>query len=315
VGNIFTGQLLQCTVNVQVGREWQFANTAIPQAASPKKVLVVGGGPAGLEAARVAALAGHRVSLHEATPDLGGAVRLVKTIPHLAGLADILPWLESQVYGLGVDVHANSYIEACEVQALAPDVVLLATGSYPREDGWQLGAPGVRLANLDAPWVLNSHDVLANRTSLAADAHVLIVDDTGQGEAAGLAELLLSKGARVDFVCRFGDFAPQLSQAWRSRPTLRRLHATGRFTLHNHSFVADLAANKQATIDSLVGVAPKTIAVDHAIFVGYNQPNDGLAAELAEAGFSGEVHLLGDCASPRYLHAAIHDAFNTAINL
>lgn len=315
VGNIFSGQPLQCTVNVQVGREWEFTNAVIPKATSAKKVLVVGGGPAGLEAARVAALAGHKVSLHEASPNLGGALRLVKEIPHLAGLADILPWLENQVYALDVDVHTNSYIEAAEIQALMPDAVLLATGSQPREDGWQLGSPAVQLENLSAAWVVNSHDILANRTSLAANAHVLIVDDTGQGEAAGLAELLLSKGATVDFVCRFPDFAPQLSLAWRSRPTLRRLNASGRFALHTHSFVADLSADKQATVKSFVGAAAKTLSIDHAIFVGYNQPNDNLAAELATENFSGSVNLLGDCASPRYLHAAMHDAYNTALSL
>jgi 2,4-dienoyl-CoA reductase-like NADH-dependent reductase (Old Yellow Enzyme family)/thioredoxin reductase len=315
VGNIFSGQLLQCTVNVQVGREWEFAKAAIPKAATSKNILVVGGGPAGLEAARVAALAGHKVSLHEASPDLGGALRLVKNIPHLAGLADILPWLESQVYGLGVDVHTNSYLDADEIQALAPDTVLLATGSYPREDGWQLGSPGVQLDNLSAPWVVNSHDLLTNRSTIAASAQVLIVDDTGQGEAAGLAELLLSKGATVDFVCRFSDFAPQLSLAWRSRPTLRRLNATGRFTLHTHSWVSELSTDKQATVESYVGVAAKTLNVDNAIFVGYNQPNDNLAAELSAANFTGQVTLLGDCASPRYLHAAIHDGYNTALSL
>lgn len=315
VGNIFTGQPLQCTVNVQVGREWEFAHATVPKAADPKKVLVVGGGPAGLEAARVAALAGHNVSLHEAAPDVGGALRLVKGIPHLAGLADILPWLENQVSALGVELRTNSYLDAQEILDLAPDAVLLATGSFPRDDGWQLGAPGVKLDTLSLPWVINSHDLLANRTAVAPDAHVLVVDDTGQGEAAGLAEWLLSKGVTVDFVCRFGDFAPQLSQAWRSRPTLRRLNASGRFTLHTHSFVSDLSAQKEVTIGSLVGAATKTLSVDNAIFVGYNQPNDELAGELAEAGFSGQLSLLGDCASPRYLHAAMHDAYNTAISL
>ena len=312
VGNIFSGQALQCTVNVQVGREREFAYAAIPKAATAKKVLVVGGGPAGLEAARVAALAGHQVSLFEASPNLGGALRLVKDIPHLA---DILPWLESQVYALGVDVHTNAYIEADEVQTLMPDAVLLATGSQPREDGWQLGSPGVRLENLSAPWVVNSHDLLANRVTLAANVGVLIVDDTGQGEAAGLAELLLSQGATVNFVCRFTDFAPQLSLAWRARATLRRLNSSGRFSLHTHSYIADLSADKQATVESFVGAAAKTLSVDYAIFVGYNQPNDSLAAELATANFTGSVDLLGDCASLRYLHAAIHDAYNTALSL
>lgn len=315
VGNIFTGQLLQCTVNVQIGREWEFPQTVIPVSEKAKKVLVVGGGPAGMEAARVAALAGHTVELHEATPNLGGALKLVKDIPHLAGIADILPWLESQVYQLGVAVHTSSYLEASDIVAINPDAVIIATGSQPRGDSWQLGAPGIQLEHLHAPLVLSSHDLLEGRAVVAADKTVLIVDDTGQGEAAGVAEYLLSKGARVEFVCRFADFAPQLSLAWRSRPTLRRLNATGRFSLHTHSYVSALDAGGGAWVSSLVGAADKKMQVDHAIFVGYNQPLDDLESDLKTAGFTGRVEIIGDSASPRYLHAAIHDGFNIARQL
>lgn len=315
VGNIFTGQPLQCSVNVQVGREWEFPTAAIPSATESKKVLIVGGGPAGLEAARVAALAGHRVELHEATPHLGGAVKQVKNIPHLSGLADIIHWLEAQVYSLGVDVHSSSYLDVDEIIEINPDAVLLATGSLPRDDGWQLVAPRLQLHNLDSPRVITVPDLMEGRVSVEAGKTVVVVDDTGHAEAAGVAEYLLSKGASVQFVCRFQDFAPQMGQAWRARPALRRLNATGRFKLHTHSLVSDLAADGTVEVRSLVGEAAKQINADHVLFVGYNLPQDGLLTELAQAGFSGRVELIGDSKSPRYLHAAIHDGYNAAISL
>jgi NADPH-dependent 2,4-dienoyl-CoA reductase/sulfur reductase-like enzyme len=315
VGNIFTGQLLQCTVNVQVGREAEFPDTAIPRAAQPKNVLIVGGGPAGMEAARVAALAGHQVQLHEATPELGGTVMQVKNIPHLSGLADIAYWLERQVYEQGVSVHTSSYLEAGDIVQMNPDVVLVATGAQPRTDGWQLGAPRLQLDNLQAPLVIAVPDLMGGWVNVEPGKTVVVVDDTGHGEALGVTEYLLSKGAVVQFVCRFAEFAPQMNFSWRGRPALRRLHATGRFTLHTHSILSAVAADGQVEISSIVGEAAKQIAADHLVFVGYNIPQDGLLAELKQAGFAGRVELIGDCASPRYLHAAIHDGYNVASNL
>jgi 2,4-dienoyl-CoA reductase-like NADH-dependent reductase (Old Yellow Enzyme family) len=315
VGNIFSGQPLQCTVNAMVGREAEFAGGEVPAAKAPKRVLVVGGGPAGLEAARVAASAGHQVELHEATPDLGGAVRLTKPIPHLSGLADITHWLADQVYQLQVSVHTSSFLEAADILEKNPDVVLIAAGSVEREDGWQLGAPWVQLGNLGPPRQLFASDVLAGRTVVEPGRTITVVDDTGHAEAAGVAEYLLSKGAKVDFVTRFGDFAPQINIAWRSRPSLRRLNATGRFTLHTHAYVSDVAADGVVEIKSFVGEAAKTVTSDHILFVGFNTPQDALAEELAAAGYAGRVELVGDSKSPRYLPAAIHEGFSAALTL
>jgi len=313
ISNIFMGMPLQCTVNVQVGREGAFMG-GVPKTGAPKKVLVVGGGPAGMEAARVAALAGHKVELHEAMPALGGTLKLVRPVPSLAGLADIIHWLEAQVYALGVDVRTSSYVETDEILASAPDVVLLATGATPRDDGWQLGAPAVKLPNLGAR-LLDTAELLSGNVTVEPGQMVVVEDDTGHFEAVGVAEFLLDKGAHVTFVTRFGDLAPQMATAWRARPALRRLNATGRFALHTHSYLADVNQRGDVVIGSFVEKQPIELTADHIACIGYNIPNDDIYDELTAAGFGGRVELLGDCASPRYLHAAIHDGFNIALSL
>ncbi len=315
VGNIFSGQPLQCTVNVQAGRESEFPQTAIPKTSKPKKVLVVGGGPAGMEAARVAALAGHQVHLYEATPDLGGALKLVKNIPYLGGFYDVCHWLQEQIYSLGVSVHTSTYIETDDILAANPDVVLLATGSRPRDNLWQLGAPAVVLENLKPPLLVNVPDLLEKRVVIDSGKTVVIVDDRGHYEAVGVAEYLLQNKVSVEYVTRFGDLAPQMAVAWRSRPALRRLNASGQFTLHTHSYLADVSAQGVIKIDSFVGQAAKLIKADHVVSVGYNLPNDELFGELQKSAFKGRVELIGDCSSHRYLHSSIHDGFNIACSI
>jgi 2,4-dienoyl-CoA reductase-like NADH-dependent reductase (Old Yellow Enzyme family)/thioredoxin reductase len=316
VGNVFIGMPLQCTVNVDAGREFAVAlSSKTPDRPTSKRILIVGGGAAGMEAARVAATAGHRVDLHEASARLGGALRLVKPIPHLSGLADIAIWLEHEIYRLGVNVYTSSYVETADILESNPDVVFLAAGSTPRDDGWQLGVPGAGLTNLQPPLLVNVHDLLDGRTSVEAGARVAVVDDTGHAEAAGVAEYLLSIGCEVAFVARHAEFSPQMMMALRSRPTLRRLNRTGRFKLHTQSFVAEVGPGAAVTIGSLVGAAPITVEVDHLVMVGFNLPNDSLLDELRVSSFEGRVEVLGDCASPRYLPAAIHDGANFALSI
>jgi NADPH-dependent 2,4-dienoyl-CoA reductase/sulfur reductase-like enzyme len=255
------------------------------------------------------------VALHEATPHLGGNLRLARDIPFLGGVADVLPWLESQVYSLGVSVHTSSYVDASDIIAAKPDVVLVATGAAPREDGWQLAMPSLCLDNLTVPFMVTVADLLEGRTKLAPGATVVIVDDTGHAEAPGVAEYLLAKGFRVEYITRFPDIGSQLFFAQRSRPTLRRLNSYGNFSLNTHSFIAEVSPENSVTIGSLAGLAEKTVQADHAIFVGFNTSQDDIIDELQTAGYEGRIEPLGDANSPRYLHAAIHDGFNIALSL
>jgi len=129
-------------VNPAAGAEAGLSEDLIERTAKPLHVLVVGGGPAGMEAARVAALAGHKVTLAEASHSLGGCVNIAKRAPYRLGIGDITEWLERQIYKLGVNVELSSYMTADEVMTIAPDAVIVATGSLPRINGEQHLVPG-----------------------------------------------------------------------------------------------------------------------------------------------------------------------------
>ncbi|MBT9497865.1 MAG: FAD-dependent oxidoreductase, partial [Zoogloea sp.] len=116
-----------CTVNPAIGAEDSLDDTRLTPVTTPRRVLVVGGGPAGMEAARVAALRGHTVTLAEAADDLGGTLRIAARAPQRHGIADIAVWLEQEVYRLGVDVRLSTYLSADDIRSLAPDAVILAT--------------------------------------------------------------------------------------------------------------------------------------------------------------------------------------------
>jgi hypothetical protein len=298
-----------CTVNAIVGREAAFDEDAPRPLAVRKKVVVVGGGPAGMEAARVAAKRGHQVVLMEADNRLGGQVNMAAQAPTRRGILDITVWLEEQVYKLGVDVRLNAYAELEDVLAQEPDAVILATGSLPRMDGVQFSNPGEPSTGMDRPEVISSHDLFSGASSRPLGARAVVIDDVGHYEAVAVAEHLMSKGMTVTYVSRHISFAPLVETAVMTTPALRRMG------------VKDLKIrlrSRAISIDEggvLIGPTflPKDtnqverIPADTVVFVSANQANNILADELRAAGVT--VTTVGDANAPRFMQAAIRDGF------
>lgn len=299
-------QRMGCTVNPAVGFESAVGDDRLVRAMAPRKVMVIGGGPAGMEAARVAALRGHQVVLAEAESNLGGAVKLAAKAPTRHGIADINAWLEQEIFRLGVDVRLSTYVDSADVRAEAPDAVIVATGSMPRMDGVQISNPGEPITGIDQPNVLSSNELLADpRRDLGSTA--VVIDDSGHYEAIAVAEHLQSKGIAVTFVSRHVAFAPLVEWAMMTEPALERL-SRGEFRLM-------LRTRAIAIEDDGVLVGPtylprgsnqhEKVRADTVIFVSPNRPNRALADELAGTGI--EVHVVGDANSPRYMPGAIRE--------
>ena len=308
IGGILTpAQRVFCTVNPAVGFERTLSEDLIVRSGAPKKVVVVGGGPAGMEAARLAALSGHRVTLFEAQSRLGGTINIAKRVPKLQGIADITFWLEQEIYRHGVDVRLSSYAETADVLAEHPDAVIVATGALPRMDGMQANIPAFRVNGVSQAHVYSSHDIFdVSRERLGKTA--LVLDDTGNYEALGVAEHLIDQGLAVTLVTRLPALAPGMDVPMRVEPALRRLRKHD-FSLVTRGRLNSIGENS-CEIGYLEGGPTQIIAADTVVLVTYNEAQDAIYRELggftrAKRDFA--LKVVGDAYAPRDLLVAIRE--------
>jgi len=299
-----------CTVNAGAGWERSSGDHRLAPAALKKRVLVIGGGPAGMEAARVAATRGHTVTLVEAEPQLGGRVKLACKAPTRATMKDAIVWLEQEVYRLGVSVRLSTYMEADDAMKEEADEVIVATGSSPRMDGVQVTNPGEPIAGLDQPHVLSSWEVFQEERRITGQS-ALVIDDTGHFEAVAVAETLQARGMAVTFVTRHISFAPLVEMAAMCEPALARLSARGNFSFHPRWRAVSIGkadAVIAPTFIKLDAAKPGqlvTVPAETVAFVSPNRANREIYDALVMQGK--KVRVAGDANSPRYLNIAIRE--------
>ncbi|HCD85728.1 MAG TPA: N-methylproline demethylase, partial [Agrobacterium sp.] len=324
---IYQGGLAFCIHNAATGREETMPHE-ITKAAQRRKIVIVGAGPAGLEAARVSAERGHEVIVFEAANNPGGQIRLTAQSERRREMIGIIDWRMSQCERLGVTFHFNTWAEADTVLSENPDVVIIATGGLPYTDVLSKGNDLIVSA-----WDIISGDVKPG-------TNVLVFDDAGDHAGLQAAECLAKAGAKVEIMTPDRAFAPEV-MAMNLVPYMRSLQKRDvTFTVTYRLEAAERSGNqliahigsdyggvtKSRTVDQIV-VNHGTIPLDDLYFelkpgsknlgeISYDALLAG-TAQTVERNPAGTYRLfrIGDAVAARNTHAAIYDALRLAKDL
>ena len=321
---IYQGGAAYCIHNAATGRELTMPHVA-SKAPLKKKIVVVGAGPAGLEAARVASERGHEVVVLEAANSAGGQIRLTAQSPRRREMMSIIDWRVGQCEKHGVTFRFNTWADAEAVEAENPDVVIIATGGLPHTGVLSRGNELVVSA-----WDIISGDVKAG-------SNVLIFDDAGDHAGLQAAEFLANAGAKVEIMTPDRSFAPGV-MAMNLVPymrSLQKLDVTFTVTYRleavekdGNQLIAHVGSDyggvaKRRTVDQVV-VNHGTIPLDELYFelkprsknlgeVSYEELIAGTPQSvLRNPGGRYQLFRIGDAVAARNTHAAIYDGLRLA---
>ena len=324
---IYQGGEAYCLHNPATGRELNMPHV-IPTAALQRKVLVIGAGPAGVEAARVASERGHRVTVLEAANKPGGQIRLTAQSQRRREMISIIDWRVARCEEQGVQFHYNTLADSTRVLAEGADVVIIATGGLPHTE-----VLGTGNDLIDSTW-----DIISG--AIKPGKNVLLFDDAGDHAALQAAEVLAASGAHVEVMTPDRSFAPEV-MAMNLVPymrSLQKLDVTFTVTYRLQSvergpngLIAHVGSDyggvqQQRHVDQVVinhGTRPlddlyfdlKADARNHgevdydALLAGKPQPHS------ASVGQGYQLFRIGDAVSARNTHAAIYDALRLVKDL
>ena len=311
-----------CIHNPATGRELTMPHEISP-AAVKRKVVIIGAGPAGLEAARVAAERGHDVVVFEAQADPGGQIRLTARSPRRREMISIIAWRMAQCAARDVVFHFNTWAEAADVMALNPDVVIVATGGIPNLELFETGK--------EAENVVSTWDIIAGDVKPAQN--ILIYDESGDHPALQAAEIAAFAGSKVEVMTPDRTFSPDI-MAMNLVPYMRSLQDKDVTFTVTRRLLGVLRNGNQLTATIGTDYSDHTEMKDYdQVVVNYGTlPLDDLYFDLKPKSSNGgavdhdaliagtpqtmtrnesgtfQLFRIGDAVSARNTHAAIYDA-------
>ncbi len=318
-----------CFHNAATGRELTMPHEISPSATS-RKIVIVGAGPGGLEAARVAAERGHDVTVFEAQPDPGGQIRLAAQSPRRREMISVIDWRMSQCAARDVSFHFNTWADTADVIALSPEVIIIATGGIPNIELYEQGQ--------DAKNVVTAWDIIAGDVKPAES--VLIYDEAGDHPALQAAEVTAKAGAKVEVMTPDRSFSPEI-MGMNLVPYMRELQDKDvTFTVTRRLLGVERAGNKLvAKIGTDYSDHTHTAEYDQVIVNYGTLPMDDLYQDLKDMSSNGgavdhealingtpqsivrnpdgkfQLFRIGDAVSARNTHAAIYDALRLVKDL
>jgi 2,4-dienoyl-CoA reductase (NADPH2) len=272
--------------------------------ARPKRVVVAGGGPAGLQAASTAAQRGHEVILLERAEATGGQVALAATVPVRAEFSDIVRNLLAECQRYGVELRTGHPATAETIRAMGPDVLVLATGAKPSRPWWA----GDNARVCDVREVLDG--------SAKPEGEVVVLDDLGFHQATSVAELLADRGASVRISTSGMVVGQDLGVTLDMETFVVRAHAKGICCTTDEVILgAEPTDNGRVELSVLTHTtgAMTTLRCDWVVCATHQEPDDELWHALFDAPFA--VHRVGDCITPRRAHAAVIEGHRAAVSV
>lgn len=301
---------ISCLINPSVGHEHEWGGGRFALTETPQRVLVVGGGPAGLEAARVAAERGHDVILAEAAPHLGGAFRLAGLQPRRAQILDLIDWYERQLRQLGVDIRLNCYLEAEEIAAMDVAHVVLATGTQPDATGFQKALPHVaQLPGAERSNVATVEDVMSR--AIRPGGNVVLLDEGGHWRGIGTAWQLAAAGHSVTLVTPDAMIAQALARMASDGTARAELARLGVRFVTEHAITE--WTGQAARCRSLLTGEEQDISADTLVLATGCRSDSTLPDALRALGVS--PLLIGDALAPRQAAAAIRDGLQIMMDI
>jgi 2,4-dienoyl-CoA reductase-like NADH-dependent reductase (Old Yellow Enzyme family)/thioredoxin reductase len=326
---IYEGGEALCIHNAATGREATIPHVISRTDGPLKKVLVVGAGAAGLEAARVAAERGHSVTVLEAASQAGGQVRLAAQNPRRKELIGIVDWRLSELERLGVELRYDIWAEKDDVLAFGPEVVIVATGGLPQNPPLEAGEE----------LVTSSWDIISGAVKPAEN--VLLYDDNGGHQGMTAAELIANTGAKLELVSPERFFAPEMG-GMNHVPYMSAFHEKGvRITINtrltsvrrdgNH-FIAMLGSDfakgwsEERRVDQVVA-EHGTLPLDELYFALKPLSKNGGAVDYQRLVEGGDIFpvvrseaaftllRIGDAVAARNIHAAVYDGIRFGLRL